>query len=63
MNVRGDVVGKELPFTLDQLAQLLGLFGGVLVFIGLLGVDIVKARKKRAHWFPKDNILAIFIFF
>jgi len=48
MNVRG----KELPFTPDQFAQLLGLFGGVLAFISFLGVDIARARKKRAHWFP-----------
>lgn len=50
MTVEGE--RKETPLTLDQFAELLGLFIGVLVFISLLGVDTFKARKKRAHWVP-----------
>jgi hypothetical protein len=57
MKVHGKIHGKEPPFTLDQFAELLGLFIGVLVFISLLGLDIGNARKKRAHWFPGHGLV------
>jgi hypothetical protein len=45
---------QEADLTLDGFTQLAGLSTVVLVFIGLLGWDTLKALKKRAHWIPGD---------
>lgn len=50
------VQGEPLV-TVDIILDIAGLLAGMVVFISLLGVDTLKALRRRAHWIPGDALV------